>query len=82
MRFNELTQDDKNLIRASYNRGVSRDETQALLAATLGTSKRAIRRWAKDLGIVSDETSNDFKVMVYDIETSRVTAKVWWTGKQ
>ncbi len=82
MRFNELTQDDKNLIRASYNRGVSRDETQALLAATLGTSKRSIRRWAKDLGIVSDETSNDFKVMVYDIETSRVTAKVWWTGKQ
>ena len=82
MRFNELTQDDKNLIRASYNRGVARDETQALLAATLGTSKRSIRRWAKDLGIVSDETSNDFKVMVYDIETSRVTAKVWWTGKQ
>lgn len=82
MRFNELTQDDKNLIRASYNRGVARDETQTLLAATLGTSKRSIRRWAKDLGIVSDETSNDFKVMVYDIETSRVTAKVWWTGKQ
>jgi len=82
MRFKDLTQDDKNLIKASYNRAVSREATQNLLAETFGVTTRTVRNWAKKLGLVNDELSNDFKVMVYDIETSRVTAKVWWTGKQ
>lgn len=82
MRFKDLTQDDKNLIKASYNRATSRESAQKLIAETFGVTSRTVRNWAKNLGLSGDELSDDFKIMVYDIETSRVTAKVWWTGKQ
>ena len=82
MRFNNLTQEDKNLIKAAYAREVSRERVQKELSATFGVTTRTIRNWAFDLGLISTDIAHDFKVMVYDIETSRVTAKVWWTGKQ
>ena len=82
MKYKQLTQDDKNLIKASYNRAISRESAQKLIAETFGVTSRTVRNWAKNLGLCGDELDSNFKIMVYDIETSRVTAKVWWTGKQ
>ena len=82
MKYSNLSTEDKNLIIAAYNREVSQQDTQNNLAGMFGVSTRSIRRWAKKLGLTGVELSSDFRVMVYDIETSRVTAKVWWTGKQ
>ncbi len=82
MKFKQLTQDDKNLIKSAYSREVSKQSTQESLASTFGVRTRTIRNWAKKLGLTGEELSKDFRVLIYDIETSRVTAKVWWTGKQ
>lgn len=83
MTFKQLTDSDKELIRVSYRREDSKLQVQKNLASTFGVTQRTIRNWAKDLGLTGDDTTNEsFRVMVYDIETSRVNAKVWWTGKQ
>ena len=82
MKFKQLTQDDKNLIKSAYSTEVSKQSVQEGLASTFGVNTRTIRNWAKKLGLTGAELSKDFKILVYDIETSRVTAKVWWTGKQ
>ena len=45
---------------------------------------RTIRKWANNLqvNVMKKNIVNPTKIMVYDIETSRVEAKVFWTGKQ
>ena len=82
MKFKQLTELDKELIRTSYAREELKSKIQADLASTFGVSKRTIRTWAKELGLTGESLSSDFRVMIYDIETFRVTAKVWLTGKQ
>ncbi len=82
MKFKQLTELDKELIRTSYAREELKSKIQADLSSTFGVSKRTIRRWANELGLTGESLSTDFRVMIYDIETSRITAKVWWTGKQ
>ena len=82
MKYSNLSTEDKALIIAAYNRESSQADTQSSLAALFGVTTRTVRAWAKNLVLTGVELSNDFRVMVYDIETSRVTAKVWWTGKQ
>ncbi len=82
MKFKQLTSKDKDLIKAYYNKGGNKRATQKALGEVFGVSGRSVRTWAKKLGLVVDQDSSDFRVMIYDIETSRVTAKVWWTGKQ
>lgn len=82
MKFKQLTQDDKNLITAHYNRAGNKRDTQNALGEIFGVSGRSVRSWAKKLNLVKTNESTDFRVMIYDIETCRVTAKVWWTGKQ
>ena len=82
MKFTQLTQEDKNLIKTAYSRNALKSEVQTNLAQTFGVHTRTIRKWAKRLGLTGTELSKDFKVLVYDIETCRITAKVWWTGKQ
>lgn len=82
MKYSDLSNEDKAVIIAAYNRESSQADTQSSLASMFGVTTRTIRNWANSLGLTGVELSNDFKIMVYDIETSRVTAKVWWTGKQ
>jgi len=58
-------------------------EIQKQLANEFGTSERTIRTLAKELELnVIYRDVKDEKIMVYDIETSRVQVKTWWTGKQ
>lgn len=83
MNFKQLTDVDKELIRVSYRREDSKSKAQNQLASTFGVTTRTVRQWAQNLGLTGDNTTTDsFRVMIYDIETSRVNAKVWWTGKQ
>ena len=82
MKYSDLSKEDKAVIVAAYNRESSQANTQSNLASMFGVTTRTIRNWANNLGLTGVELSSDFRIMIYDIETSRVTAKVWWTGKQ
>ena len=83
MTLKQLTDADKELIRVAYRREDSKKNIQEQLAGIFGVNVRTIRTWAKELGLVDAHTvSSQYRVMIYDIETSRVEAKVWWTGKQ
>lgn len=82
MKYSDLSKEDKAVIVAAYNRESSKANTQSNLASMFGVTTRTVRNWANSLGLTGVELSSDFKIMIYDIETSRVTAKVWWTGKQ
>jgi uncharacterized protein YprB with RNaseH-like and TPR domain len=66
-----------------YASSKKRAEVQEILAKEFCCATRTIRIWAKELGLNTTKahTKND-RVLVYDIETSRVTAKLWSTGKQ
>lgn len=91
MRYKELTSVDKDLIKRVYAPNykingelLSMAEKQDKLATYFGVTTRAIRKWAKkmELGLMRKNIVNPSKILIYDIETSRVNAKVFWTGKQ
>jgi uncharacterized protein YprB with RNaseH-like and TPR domain len=66
-----------------YASSMKRSEVQQVLSEEFCVSTRQIRKYAKELGLNTTKahTKND-RVLVYDIETSRVTAKLWSSGKQ
>lgn len=88
MEFRELSQSDRDLIVKAYKdadmKNTPRKKLQKKLSKRFDVSARTIRKWAKKLGVgvMTQNITNPAKVMVYDIETSRVRAWVWWTGKQ
>jgi hypothetical protein len=83
--FKDLTQEEKGVIIDLYSsEGVSRKEAQEQLAERFGVTERSIRNWAKELeiGLMAKNISNGSKILIYDIETPRLRANVWWSGKQ
>lgn len=88
MKFKDLRQSDKDLIIRAYNncdlKGESREELQINLADNYSVVPRTIRGWANKLnvGVLSKNQKVPSKILIYDIETSRTRAWVWWTGKQ
>ncbi len=82
MRYNELKTSDRDYIRTVYRISDTREEAQDIIANKFNVTTRTVRNWASNLELVSAEKNVDSRVMIYDIETSRTTAKVWWTGKQ
>lgn len=88
MRFKEMNQSDKDLIVRAYQqcdkKGESREHMQKELANHFDVRPRAIRKWAKNLhvGVMAKNIINPSNILIYDIETSRTRAWVWWTGKQ
>lgn len=84
--FRDLSKDELNLIRLAYtNKNITKKHAQEVLAETFDVEERTIRLWANNLGYglsKSNVMNSDARIMVYDIETSRVQANVWWTGKQ
>lgn len=88
MKFNKLSNSDKDLIIRSYElcdkNGSSREEAQNRLSDYFKVTPRTIRYWAKKLetGLMAKNVVNPNKILIYDIETSRTKAWVWWTGKQ
>jgi uncharacterized protein YprB with RNaseH-like and TPR domain len=82
-KYNKLTEKQKKRIIDLYSSERPRAEIQEILSNEFDVTKRMVRYWAKSLNLNTSQSNvpND-KVMVYDIETSRVTADIWWTGKQ
>lgn len=84
--FKDLTPKDKEKITLAYEKhkdGKSMQEIQTFLANHYGVTKRTVRNWANtlDLNTMAKNVENPFRVLIYDIETSRVPAMVFWTGK-
>jgi DNA polymerase elongation subunit (family B) len=88
MKYKQLTQSDKDLIIRAYQKcdenDKGREATQNNLADHFNVVPRTIRSWAKKLevGLMAKNVVNPSRIMIYDIETSRTKAWVWWTGKQ
>lgn len=78
-----LTKGQKQRMIDLYQSSMSKKEVQEILAKEWGCTVRSVREQAKklNLNLIQSNIKND-KIMVYDIETSRVTADLWWTGKQ
>lgn len=83
MSINHLSKKDRQLIIDQYSSNKPRKKIQKELSKQLNVTKRQVRNYARELnlGIKKSDIVND-RVMVYDIETSRIKADVWWTGKQ
>lgn len=84
MIFKELSQEDKDIIIKEYKDCESREEAQEKLAKYFNVAKRTIRKWANklEIGLMTKNIVNLNKILIYDIETTRVKAWVWWSGKQ
>lgn len=84
MRFKQLSSSQKEYIKKVYEENPSREKAQLELADHFGVIPRTIRNWANKLekGLMTKNIVNPSKILIYDIETCRVEAKVWWTGKQ
>lgn len=79
----KLSRKDKQYFIDLYESDRPRKEIQEELSEYFGINLRNVRKHAKHLGLnVSYKNIPNDKVMVYDIETSRIKADVWWTGKQ
>ena len=78
-----LTIKKKERLIELYASSLTRSEVQKTLGLEFNVDPRTVRGWAMKLGLSTTKahTKND-RVLVYDIETSRVTAKLWGSGKQ
>ena len=83
MSVNLLSKKNRQLIIDQYASNKPRKQVQEELSIFLKITTRTVRNYAKELllSITQSNVVND-KIMVYDIETSRTEATVWWTGKQ
>jgi hypothetical protein len=79
MKYKDLSSFDVKTIKEHYSSGELMSNVQKSLSLHFGVTERTIRNWARNLGLVSSENNPNYKILVYDIETSRTTAKVWWT---
>lgn len=84
MRFKDLTRTDKDVIERMYLSKDNKADIQSRLSSMFNTTPRTIRKWAKKLGlnVMTKNIVRPSNIMVYDIETCRATAKLFWTGKQ
>jgi len=78
-----ISQTQRQRLIDLYSSDKSREEIQKELSEEFDVSERTIRNYAKDLELsLINSNIPDKKVMVYDIETSRIQADIWGTGKQ
>lgn len=84
MNFKDLKSTDVAIISNFYKDpswSGRRLEAQKILAQMYKVTPRTIRNWARELRLLEPEDS-DCRVLIYDLETSRVLADIWGTGKQ
>jgi len=83
MSVNHLSKKNRQLIIDQYASNKKRKKVQKELSKFLNVTTRQVRNYARELGLgVNKEDIVNDKVMVYDIETSRIKADIWWSGKQ
>ncbi len=79
----KLNKSQKKKLIDLYSSSKPKSEVQKQLADEWNVTTRTVRNLAKDLDLnVIYRNVKEDKIMVYDIETSRVQVKTWWTGKQ
>lgn len=80
----QLSEGDKQYLKSLYESDGKRGDIQEILANHLGVTTRTVRNLAKEMGLSKPSSSDivEDKILIYDIETSRVSAKLWNTGKQ
>lgn len=82
-RARKLSKKNKQRLIDLYASNKPKKEVQEILAKEFGCSERIIRVHAKEFGLnVLRKNVVSDKVIVYDIETSRIKVDTWWTGKQ
>ena len=78
-----FTQTQRLELIQQYQTTKKRGDIQIELAEKWCCTPRTIRNYAAECGLSATASKrNAGKIMIYDIETSRVTAKLWGTGKQ
>lgn len=78
-----LTKAQRLILIEEYQTTKPREQIYQELSERWCVSRRTIRNYAKDVGITAGQKPHSKRnVMTYDIETSRVEAKIWGTGKQ
>lgn len=84
MKFDHLSLEQKEYIRQIYSKfDDDRAHAQKTLAGFFGVTTRTIRNWANYMGLVGNESTSEMdKVLIYDLETSRVLLDSWWIHKQ
>lgn len=85
MKFKHLTKTDIENITAKYRSGSPRSVIQEQIADEYDVHTRTVRKWAKRLGLGQTTVFTDDnkpKILIYDIETPRLRAELWWSGKQ
>jgi uncharacterized protein YprB with RNaseH-like and TPR domain len=79
----KLNKQQEQRIVDLYSSEKPRQDIERDLSEEFDVSIRTIRRYASELMVTENKKSiKDNRVLVYDIETSRVKVDVWWTGKQ
>jgi len=84
MKFKDLTTRDIEHIRSLYRTGLSRAEVQEELSGHFAVHTRTIRKWTKrlEIGVLKKNVTNPARILIYDIETPRLRAELWWSGQQ
>jgi len=82
MEYSDLTQEDKGFFKSLYDSSLLRKDINRILREKYGISERTVRRWAAKLALSKPSQTREQKVLIYDIETPRLKAWVWWSGKQ
>lgn len=80
MGIDRLGEDDKAFIRSLYKSSLKREIVEEQIAHKFGISKRTVRRWVAKLNF--KEQKPEKRILIYDLETPRLKAWVWWSGKQ
>ena len=82
-KLKKLNNKQKQRVIDLYASSKSKMEVQEILSEEFGVTTRTVRKMAKELGLnkLYRNVTED-KILVYDIETCRVKADVWSTGKQ
>jgi|TARA_Y100000310_G_scaffold342760_1_gene447302 uncharacterized protein YprB with RNaseH-like and TPR domain len=80
----KLTDKQKKRMVDLYSSDLPRKDIVTMLTKEFGIVSRTVRKLATDLSLSNNQSRVDVtdNVMVYDIETSRVKAYIWGTGKQ
>lgn len=75
MRYNELTPEDKVYFIREHTQG-----ERVSLQEHFGIAERTVRLWAMKLGLTEQKPVGN--ILIYDLETSLVDARIFWPGKQ
>jgi len=77
-----LNKKQKQILVDEYQTDKPREQIYKELSERFCCTTRTIRKYAADIGVGGNGKGHKGRVMVYDIETSRIESKVWRTGKQ